>query len=101
MHTGKPTAMVVSHCIAWFHTELVLTACQILRGFVEHHTVSRRCHLIFVKTKGNAVLAVCTHGEYLPRCMRGAGTGAVPLTLSSRASTAPEPTRYHLQLLSQ
>ena len=27
-----------------------------------------------------------SRGEYLPRCARGAGTGVVPWTLSSRAN---------------
>ena len=29
MHTGKPTGVAVSHCITWFQTQLILTACQI------------------------------------------------------------------------
>ena len=29
MHTGKPTGVAVSHCIAWFQTQLILTTCQI------------------------------------------------------------------------
>ena len=29
MHTGKPTGVVVSHCITWFQTQLILTTCQI------------------------------------------------------------------------
>ena len=29
VHTGKPTGVVVSHCITWFQTQLILTTCQI------------------------------------------------------------------------
>ena len=29
MYTGKPTGVAVSHCITWFQTQLILTACQI------------------------------------------------------------------------
>ena len=29
VHTGKPTDVAVSHCITWFQTQLILTACQI------------------------------------------------------------------------
>ena len=29
MHTGKPTGVAISHCIAWFQTQLILTTCQI------------------------------------------------------------------------
>ena len=28
-HTGKPTGVAVSHCITWFQTQLIHTACQI------------------------------------------------------------------------
>ena len=28
-HTGKPMGVAVSHCITWFQTQLILTACQI------------------------------------------------------------------------
>ena len=29
MHTGKPTGVAVSHCITWFQTQLIHTACEI------------------------------------------------------------------------
>ena len=28
-HTGKPMGVAVSHCITWFQTQLIVTACQI------------------------------------------------------------------------
>ena len=29
MHTGKLMGVAVSHCITWFHTQLIFSACQI------------------------------------------------------------------------
>ena len=60
--------MAVSHCVTWFQTQLILTACQIRyhghcgvsialdrRGYLEYRMMSRICQLVLVWFKNKCM----------------------------------------------